>query len=193
MNRYRWSFRGVGGTGGGRGSLAADSKPRETWVVMTAVALVSVLVGCAGGVREELPVPVELILSVSEKANPTESGRPSPVHLRVFELSNVTAFETADFFELQAGDGAKAETVESNEYVLLPGEVRVVRKRAATDARFIGVVAAYRDLEGSVWRASVPLPAPHFAGRVWGGALSPGRRYYIVAGEREVVIREGRP
>ncbi|MFN3986974.1 MAG: type VI secretion system lipoprotein TssJ [Rhodocyclaceae bacterium] len=157
-------------------------------------AVVVGLSGCIGGfggVRQELPVPLEITLSAAERVNPTEAGRPSPIVVRVFELSNSAAFQSADFFALQdGGSGATGEVVESEEYVLVPGEVRVVRKRAALNSRFLGVVAGYRDLEGSVWRAVVPLPAPHLAGRVWAGATSPKQGFYIVLGERAVMIRE---
>ncbi len=161
-------------------------------VLVGLVACCLLLAGCLGGVRQELPVPLEVTISAHEQVNPTEAGRPSPIVVRVFELSNSAEFLAADFFSLQDGGAALSgkDVVGSEEYILVPGEVRVVRKRAALETRFLGVVAGYRDLEGSVWRAVVPLPSPHYAGRIWAGSLSPERRLHVGVGERAVSIQE---
>ncbi|MCL2645350.1 MAG: type VI secretion system lipoprotein TssJ [Betaproteobacteria bacterium] len=143
--------------------------------------------------REELPVPLEITLGASERVNPSVSGRPSPIAVRLFELTKDTKFSAAGYFELMAEDGKAAlgeEMLTSEEFVLLPGEVRVIRKRAASDSRFLGIVAGYRDLSGSTWRAVEPLPAPHLEGRLWSSKASPTKHLYVVIGERSVTVRE---
>jgi len=143
--------------------------------------------------REELPVPLEITLGAAERVNPSVSGRPSPIAVRLFELTKETKFSTAGYFELMAEDGKAAlgeELLTSEEFILLPGEVRVIRKRAASDSRFLGIVAGYRDLSGSTWRALEPLPAPYLEGRVWSRKVSPTKRLYVVLGERGVTVRE---
>ncbi len=142
--------------------------------------------------RKELPVPLEITLGAVERVNPTEDGRPSPIVVRVFELSNSAKFSSADYFALmeQGGGALGEEMINSEEYILIPGEVRVVRKRAAPNSRFLGVVAGYRDLSSSNWRAAAPLPAPYLAGRIWSRSVSPTKRLYVVLGERGVTVRE---
>jgi len=142
--------------------------------------------------RKELPVPLEITLGAAERVNPTEDGRPSPIVVRVFELANNASFMSADFFVLMSDGGASLgeELLNSEEYVLIPGEVRVIRKRAAPNSRFLGIVAGYRDLTNTSWRAAAALPAPHLAGRLWSRAVSPTKRLYVVMGERGVIVRE---
>lgn len=156
------------------------------------IVLSALLIGCATTTRPELPVPVEIAIAASERLNPTEQGRPSPVVVRIYELSAPTWFQAADFFELIGmQEAAKNEEVlDVQEFVAIPGEVRVVRKRANLATRVIGVVAGYRDMDSGAWRASAELPSPHQAGRLWSGSLSPERRYQIIIGERSVDIRE---
>jgi type VI secretion system protein VasD len=145
--------------------------------------------------RQELPVPLEITLGASEGVNPNIEGRPSPIVVRLFELSSDTRFMAADYFELMGQDGAPLgeEMLVSEEYILLPGEVRIVRKRAADNSRFLGIAAGYRDLTGSVWRAIAPLPEPYLAGRVWSNSVSPLKRLYVVLGERGAAIYEELP
>ena len=44
-----------------------------------------------------------------------------------------------------------------DEWILAPQEQRMLQRKLAPDARFIGVVAAYRDIERAHWRAVVPV------------------------------------
>lgn len=160
------------------------------------VVCVILLSGCSAlkpDKREELPVPLEITLGAAERVNPSANGRPSPIAVRLFELTKETKFSTAGYFELTTDDGKAAlgeELISSEEFILLPGEVRVIRKQAAPDSRFLGIVAGYRDLSGSTWRALESLPAPHLEGRVWSRKASPTKRLYVMLGERGVTVRE---
>lgn len=148
--------------------------------------------GCSLPARQELPVPVEISIAASESLNPTEQGRPSPVLLRIYELSGRTFFQSADFFTLlgEMERARHAEVSQIHEFVLMPGEVRVLRHRTELGAQFLGVAAAYRDLQGSSWRSLVSVPPPHRAGRLWSSETSPERRYRVVVGKKSVAIDE---
>jgi type VI secretion system protein VasD len=155
-------------------------------------ALCAVLGGCATSARPELPIPIEIAIAASERLNPTEEGRPSPVVVRIYELSNQTWFQAADFFELIGMREApkNEEILDMQEFIAVPGEVRVVRRRANLATRAIGVVTGYRDIDTGAWRSVVQMPPPHQAGRLWSWNVSPERRYQIILGERSVDIRE---
>lgn len=144
------------------------------------------------GEREKLPVPLEITLGALEDVNPTTTGRPSPIVVKIFELANESRFQAADYFELtkQGNVTLEGDVLSSEEHTLLPGEVRVVRKRAALESKFLGVVAGYRDLGSSTWRAVVPLPEPYLAGRLWTRSVSPTKQLYVVLGKSGVVIKE---
>lgn len=151
-----------------------------------------VLSACSGSVRKELPVPFELTIVASERLNPTELGRPSPVVVKVFELADRGFFRSADIFTLLGDEGAAphAEVIDVQGFSMMPGEIRVVRRLATLGARYIGVVAGYRDIERSVWRDVAVLPPPYYAGRLWSDGVSPERKYDVLIGERAVTIRE---
>jgi len=142
--------------------------------------------------RRELPVPLEITLVAEERVNLAAGGRPSPIVVRVFELSRDSRFLSADYFALMGQEGVPLdkEMLTSEEHILLPGEVKMIRKRAALETRFLGVVAGYRDLSSSVWRAVTPIPEPYLEGRVWTKTVSPTKHLFVVLDERGVTIRE---
>jgi len=149
---------------------------------------------CTSTPRPELPVPVEISIAAAESLNPTEQGRPSPVLLRIYELSEQAFFQSADFFTLlgEQENARNSEVIEVHEFMLMPGEVRVLRRRTGLGTRFLGVAVAYRDL-GSVWRAQTAVPAPRQAGRFqagrfWSSDTSPQQRYRVVVGANNVAI-----
>jgi type VI secretion system protein VasD len=123
-----------------------------------AIALAGGLVmsGCASGPK---PTAVSGSIAASPKANPSVSRRPSPLLVRVYELKTPTAFNAADFVSLYQRDQAElgADLVARDELTLSPGETRPWAKTLAAETRFIGVFAAYRDLEHARWRAVVPI------------------------------------
>ena len=91
--------------------------------------------------------------------NPSVSQRPSPLLLRIYELKSAAAFNQADFMALYQGDAAAlgAELVAREELTVQPGESRPLNKPLNADTRFVGVFAAYRNLEKARWRAVLPV------------------------------------
>ena len=102
----------------------------------------------------------KVALSASADINPDASGKPSPVVVRVYQLKGEAAFTSADFFAL-FDDEMKVlgpELIGREEYVLTPSEHRTVELVVPKTARFVGVVAAFRDIRNSQWRVVVPAP-----------------------------------
>lgn len=115
------------------------------WAVMT-------VAGCASAPK---PTKVSGSVEASPTINPSASQRPSPLMLRVYELKSPTAFNAADFMSLYQKDQAElaADLVAREELTLAPGETRPLSKMLSPDTRYIGVVAAFRDLEHAHWRS----------------------------------------
>ncbi len=105
------------------------------------------------------PTVVAATIQAEENLNPDSSGRPSPLVIRVYELRALSSFKDADFFSLWDADQQTLgpDLVSREEMVLRPGDTNSVQRITKPDTRFIGVVAAYRDLERAVWRASMPV------------------------------------
>ena len=91
--------------------------------------------------------------------NPDARSRPSPVVVRLYELKASAPFESADFLSLYDKDLAVlgADIVVRDEFVIRPGESKAINKALAADTKFIGVVAAFRELERARWRALVAV------------------------------------
>lgn len=106
------------------------------------------------------PTTIAATLDANANVNPDMRGRPSPVVVRFYELKALAAFNSADFFALndRDKDTLGSELVAREEFVLQPGDKRPLARTLQADTRFIGVVAAYRDLERAQWRASAPVP-----------------------------------
>jgi type VI secretion system protein VasD len=120
-------------------------------IVLVAGALL--LSACAAKPPKPAPAHAELI--VSGDVNPDASGRASPVVVRVYQLRNDGEFNGTDFFGLyeKEKETLGASLVSREEYVLAPGENRKLDLPLNAETRFIGVVAAFRDIRSSRWRA----------------------------------------
>jgi type VI secretion system protein VasD len=103
---------------------------------------------------------VNLTVRAAPDVNPNAAGMPSPVLVRIYQLTGTTAFAEADFFQLQQ-DAAGAlgdELVGSEMFVLAPSGVEVYARQLADDVRFLGIIAAFRDLSAGTWRSYHAIP-----------------------------------
>ena len=131
---------------------------KASMLLATAVcALASLL--CAGCASPPKPTLVSATLQAGATVNPDAHKRASPLVVRVYELKSAAAFEAADFVSLYERDQATlaAEMAAREEFVLRPGETRPWEKTVAPDAKFIGVIAAFRDIERARWKTLVAI------------------------------------
>lgn len=113
------------------------------------------------GCGSSSPPLLQGAIKAAPATNPDLRGRPSPIVIRVYELRARGAFDSADFFSLfeKESEALGGELVGREEYDLRPGETRPYRRQLQADTKFIGVVAAFRDLENSRWRQTASVPA----------------------------------
>lgn len=128
--------------------------------VVTLVAL-ALLAGCASISPFSTMTKLNLSLIADDQLNPDLNGRPSPVVVRLFELKHPVAFENADFFSLyeRARETLAPDLVFSEELELRPGETVELKLAITGGGRYVGVLAAYRDLPHSQWRYTLPVSA----------------------------------
>jgi len=129
----------------------------------------AVLAGCSSPPPIKFPVPpppkpptvVVATVEASANVNPDVRKRASPIVIRIFELKSSASFDGADFISLYERDQATlaAEMGAREEFVLRPGETKLWEKIPGDDVRFIGVIAAFRDIESARWKAKVPVKA----------------------------------
>jgi type VI secretion system protein VasD len=121
-----------------------------------AMGIALLLSACAGPPK---PASVTGTIQASAQINPSASKRPSPLLVRIYELKSAAGFNAADFMSLYQRDQAElaADLLAKEEFVLSPGETKTFAKTLAPDTRFLGVVAAYRDIEHAKWRTVVAV------------------------------------
>lgn len=122
----------------------------------------TLLAGCFGKKPPEAPKPAVLDVATvaSANLNPDGEGRASPLVVRIYALRALAEFDKADFFALYEKDEQvlAADLVKRDELILKPGETMTLQREFAPDVKFIAVTGAYRDVERSTWRATLPLP-----------------------------------
>jgi type VI secretion system protein VasD len=107
-----------------------------------------------------MPTVVSLTLNAAPDVNPTESGEPRPVSVRVLRLASVDDFLETGFFELD-GDAKGVlggDLIAEDTFTLAPGATQIYQKQFEDDARFVAVMAAYRDIESANWRGFFDVP-----------------------------------
>jgi type VI secretion system protein VasD len=127
------------------------------------------LVGCLQTSAVIAQIKVKTELTAAAELNPDRNGRPSPVVLLMFQLSAIDAFKNADFFSLYdpAAPSIAADLLERTEMTVQPGETRPFEAEFNEEARYIGFVAAFYDIEKAEWRGFVELPDKGFVKKVF--------------------------
>ncbi len=142
------------------------------WVRALALGAMAVsLSGCAGEIAgsvagklveklfEPAPTRIEATIQATEDINPDNDGQASPLVIRLYELKSATAFNNAAFFALYDGDLAElgADLQNREEIELKPGQAVEIERELKPETRFIGIMAAYRDIDNATWRAVQPI------------------------------------
>jgi type VI secretion system protein VasD len=119
----------------------------------------ALLASCKSAPPPPPPIVIKTSIVVAADANPDARQRPSPVVVRIYKLKDDDAFRNGDFFALYDKEQATltASLVSREEFELSPGDKRSLSAALPPDVRFIGVVAGYRDIRNSEWRAEAPI------------------------------------
>lgn len=91
--------------------------------------------------------------------NPDNSGRPSPVIVKVYEMRGDLAFRQSDFQTLfeKPLQVLGASLVAADELTFVPGEARTVEYAPMRETRYVGVLAGFRQMERAKWRTVIPV------------------------------------
>lgn len=116
------------------------------------------LTRCGGAPPPPAPPTLDLSVEAGADQNPV-SGSPTSVAIRLYQLAAPGAFESADVFALTDREAQTlgADDLGSQEFVLSPGEQRVVQTPLKPGAAFLGAVALFYDIDQAHWRALAPL------------------------------------
>ncbi|GAA5644308.1 MULTISPECIES: type VI secretion system lipoprotein TssJ [Vibrio] len=115
---------------------------------LSVLLLSLVLSGCSFW-GDELVVP-QLVVNIkaASNINPNVEGKPSPVELRIYQLTDSQAFNQADFIQIYNDEQGvlKAELLLARQLAsVLPGESRQEILPMAAGSKYIGVIAGFAD------------------------------------------------
>jgi type VI secretion system protein VasD len=108
----------------------------------------------------QAPAEIRATLSASPDVNPDPNGRASPVVVRIYQLRGDSEFNGTDFFSLydKEKETLAANLISREERTLIPGQQIELQLLLAPDSRFLGAIAALRDIQASHWRAIAAVP-----------------------------------
>jgi type VI secretion system protein VasD len=123
-----------------------------------AIVMLASIAACASG--QPKATKARMTVVAQSDVNPDASGRPSPIVVRVYQLQQDAKFANADFFALFDDEQQLlgADLLARDEITLAPGERKEVQVEVKGEAKFLGAVAAFRDIRNSQWRAVQPAP-----------------------------------
>lgn len=112
--------------------------------------------------QEKEATALKLEVIASPTVNPNDTGRPSPIRVRIYELKDSASFREADYFSLESDDKVvlAADMLARDEFILRPREKRKIQRKSNPATTAIGVLAGYRDLAHTTWRVVIPLEDP---------------------------------
>lgn len=129
------------------------------WKVLLALLVAtSVLAGC--GSAPAKPAVAKARIAATEDVNPNSAGRPSPIHVRIFQLKEDGAFMGADFWSLvdKEQETLGSSLVQRLEHDLAPGEAKEFELEIAPEARVLAVMAEFADYRNAQWRVTAQAP-----------------------------------
>jgi type VI secretion system protein VasD len=147
--------------GGGQGMI--ERRVLLRWAGCGAGAL---LWGCGSDEEEPPPPPpppptiVSLTLRAAPDVNQTEAGEARPVLVRIFRLASVDNFLESGFFELDSDtQGVLGRSlIGEDAFTLAPGATQIYQRQFEENARFVAIIAAYRNVEAVNWRGFHGVP-----------------------------------
>ncbi|PWI34091.1 type VI secretion system lipoprotein TssJ [Vibrio albus] len=123
---------------------------------LAVILFASLLFGCAG-----TSVSLKVNFIGSTHMNPNIKGKASPTVVYIYELSSPTTFEVSNYFTLTDPDSGvlKDDLLGYNEVTLFPGKALNLVQELPPTTRYIGFVAAFREIDNAQWRTVMPVKA----------------------------------
>ena len=161
-------------------------KSRRQFMTWTASMATLWLSGCAA-TANKIAVPYAIHFHGSENQNLSAQGEASPIQVQVYQLKAKDRFEAADYFGLQqqADELLGDQLLAYDSLMVQPEQTQQLESAGHVEARYVGIVAGYRELNQSQWRLVVPLPAAKSTNIYKFWQFSPSRSRLHVAVEKD--------
>lgn len=93
----------------------------------------------------------------TDDLNPDVEGRPSPIVIFIYQLKNKDYFISKDFLSLYENDLLGADMISKREVEIKPSQTYKFQDTLEKNTKFLGVIAAYRNINQAHWRKVIPI------------------------------------
>lgn len=124
-------------------------------ILVTATMLwMPLLMGCSS------MKTITLKMSATSDVNPNRQGQAAPLVVSMFQLKDDKAFKLNDFYALyyQPQETLGKDLLGIRQFELTPGVNKAWSWEISKETQFLGLVAAYRSMDASIWQLVVPVP-----------------------------------
>jgi type VI secretion system protein VasD len=128
--------------------------------------LVAAMTACGGAekaVEKECPPAktAKITLAPSDRLNPDDQGRALPTVVRLYQVTDLARFETAEFEDiwLRATETLEKDLVKHDEITLYPGKQIMKEVEVGGDVKYVVAVGLFRNPAGTSWRDVWAIPA----------------------------------
>ena len=126
--------------------------------LLAVLTLTILLTGCIN-LKSAPPTIINAEIRASEDVNPDDTGRPSPIIVRIYSLKSVGTFNASDFYTIYNDENQLGKDLVNREEIQLrPGGQKIFSRELSPEVQYLGIVAAYRQLTQSLWKETVPVP-----------------------------------
>ena len=110
--------------------------------------------GCASK-----PTHIELEITSAKEINVDENNVSSPLMLVFYELSSADKFAKYNYWDIidNSGEKLQDDIISQTKYPILPNEEQVYKIVFDSKAKFLGIIAKFRDIKESNWRYVINL------------------------------------
>ncbi len=99
------------------------------------------------------------ICIADSQLNPDINNRPSPLVLTMYQLKSITGFKNADFFPLydKPNKTLGNDLLHREQIEIKPSQRLVITQEILPNAEYIGILAAYRDIDNAQWHRELAI------------------------------------
>ena len=116
--------------------------------------LAILLVACASQPQTKMS------LTAARYLNPDVNGNPSPLVVTFYDLKDPFKFKQASFDQLSnnASKVLGSNLIDKNVIEIRPGIQKKVSQPLSPNTKYIGIVAAYRNIDHAKWQSLLKIP-----------------------------------
>ncbi len=98
--------------------------------------------------------------SAASYLNPDIDGTPSPVVVNLYELKSPAEFKQASYSELSNNPANVLgnNLIDRQTIEVRPGDVKDITQYVTPETRYIGIIAAYRNIDTAEWKKVIDIP-----------------------------------